>query len=557
MNGNGNARLPQEQMGPAERMLQLFLNFRGHLWSKNKIQEAEVVRVYRQMGEIYSLDNELAARLASHVMLHTDWKDMRVVCAAFMLAQGRHGEAVRENGEILFHDDDYRAVGEAMLKFYERGSDKMMKPSEIARVAQVLDLPGVAAVNKELGFCHEHKRKPHRGRFNKAVAEWLANREANPVVLQSLADSGWSRTVRRLCNNVGYKPSSERFFQILRWKQKQSADGHRTMALDRQVDAADTFEGLTEEQICERIAGEKIPWRKAISMLPETGLTPAIMAALSPSLSDKDWVIFTPTLEELGLLRDRAIKARWQEAASRASDQRARKIAENVRSRELAEKLHDGADASARKVVAEATRERDVFLFVVVDISSSMEKAIHQSKDFLKRVLPGFDPDKIAIVAFNTMAKILPLRHASAAGVDHLFKGIQAGGGTMYSVAIQGLRASGIEVPPDSDLIMLFIGDEAGHDNGQQFARVIQQSGYRPAAFGHIVVVAPGWNRGSTVRGAAQALNIPYTEVVVEQFEDSYQVNRSLRALLEAPVAGGRFPFVDKVMATPLLQKPY
>jgi hypothetical protein len=69
--------------------------------------------------------------------------------------------------------------------------------------------------------------------------------------------------------------------------------------------------------------------------------------------------------------------------------------------------------------------------------------------------------------------------------------------------------------------------------------------------------------RGTTVRDCARALNVPYTEVAVEQFDDPYQVPRMLQALLEAPllaapagavqVVAPRVSLVEKVMRTPLL----
>jgi len=47
-------------------------------------------------------------------MKETDWRDMKVVCAAFMLVQSRAGEPITEeqNGQkvVLFHDDDYREI---------------------------------------------------------------------------------------------------------------------------------------------------------------------------------------------------------------------------------------------------------------------------------------------------------------------------------------------------------------------------------------------------------------------------------------------------------------
>src|SRR6185436_15687342 len=78
-----------------------------------------IEKVYGALADIWSANNELAARLASYVMKETDWRDMKVVCAAFMLVQSRAGEPiVEEQGGkrvVLFNDDDYREVGDAMI----------------------------------------------------------------------------------------------------------------------------------------------------------------------------------------------------------------------------------------------------------------------------------------------------------------------------------------------------------------------------------------------------------------------------------------------------------
>lgn len=159
-----------ESLGPAERLLNLIINFPDHLWHnrpgvfadgkwraaardevlafhrgeglprggeyRQPAPNAEAIeRVYRTLAEIWQANHELAARLASYIMRETDWRDMKVVCAAFMLVQNRCGEPViDESGgirEVLFYDEDFREVGEAMIKFYARGSARMMNPKLI------------------------------------------------------------------------------------------------------------------------------------------------------------------------------------------------------------------------------------------------------------------------------------------------------------------------------------------------------------------------------------------------------------------------------------------
>src|SRR6185503_5896325 len=179
------ARAIAESLGPAEKLVQLIINFPDHLWhnrpgvvrngkwkaaTRKEIDEHKtsgrvrggewrepgpnptaIEQVYGALADISQANNELAARLASYVMKETDWRDMKVVCAAFMLVQNRAGEPITEerNGKkvVLFHDDDYREIGEAMIKLYERGSNRMMNPKLIQRIGEVLSLPGVVTLN--------------------------------------------------------------------------------------------------------------------------------------------------------------------------------------------------------------------------------------------------------------------------------------------------------------------------------------------------------------------------------------------------------------------------
>ena len=342
------ARRIAESLGPAEKLVQLIINFPDHLWhnrpgvvrngkwkaaTRKEIEEHKtngrvrngefrapgpnpeaIEQVYGTLADIWQANNELAARLASYIMKETDWRDMKVVCAAFMLVQSRAGEPITEeqNGKkvVLFHDDDYRDVGEAMIKLYERGSNRMMNPKLIQRVGEVLSLPGVVTMNRTLNFGNPHKRKPFVGRYYNAVTDWLEFRETNISLLEGLKKSGYSKTVQSLARMVGYKPKSKRFFEVLGWKQKQAAEGHRSIGLTDLEIRKVSFEGLSEKEICEKIVAEKLGWKQVMGMLPKKlGLTPAIFVAMLDQFSDKDLTILTPTLEEFGLSEARANQA--------------------------------------------------------------------------------------------------------------------------------------------------------------------------------------------------------------------------------------------------------
>lgn len=250
-----------------------------------------VTWLYGQIADVWSLDNELVARWASHAFAE-EHRDLKVVLAAFLLAQSRKGEPVRDGETIVFHDEDYRDVGEAMM-LVRRKDGRDLNPKLLLRIHDVLSIPGVAAKNRALGF-GQSARRPFLGRWTRAVEKWLSYREANPKLLESLVSAGFRTQVMELARRVGYRPSEPRFFELLRWKQKQAADGRRSLSLGVAVRAAESWAGLSEEQICERIQRDRPGWKRIVGMLPrEVGITPAIVACAieSGSFSKKDLVI--------------------------------------------------------------------------------------------------------------------------------------------------------------------------------------------------------------------------------------------------------------------------
>jgi hypothetical protein len=519
------------------------------------------VDLYGKLLDIYRLDAELAARFASYALTETDWRDLKVACAALMLVQPRAGAPVLEtDGSVAFYDDDYRAVGEAMLLYFASGSTRMMTPKGVLRVAQLLEVAQIAALNRRAGFADPAGGRPALGRWPSAARQWLAHRERNLPMLEGLVAAGYKETIKKLARKCGYRPQSARFFEVLGWPQKQSAAGHRRVGLDGlELARRARFDGRSEAEICAEIVAERLSYKEVVGRLPAgLGLTPAIMAALLPSLSDRDLRILTPTLESLGLLADPAVKARWERALTTATDLRSLNVARNVRSEELRDALTGAAEAAVRTAVSEAVADDQVHVLFLIDKSGSMQGAIDKSKEALVRILAGFPIERLHIATFDTMGRVLRPKATSRAGIVHLLDPVQAGGGTVHGAAVRALGQSGVRIPDAAKLIVIVVGDEGG-ESGERFARSFAEYGYRPAAVALIVNVERATWRGSTVRDAATYLGLPYSEVAVEQFEDPYQVTRVLKTLLDAPVASAAAPisgWLDKVLATPLLAKP-
>ncbi|MCA9599234.1 MAG: VWA domain-containing protein [Myxococcales bacterium] len=576
--------LPESQMGPAEKLLDLVLSSSAHLWhnrpgldvggtwqprrraQRGAARQGVPVRpglfvpaaatLYSKLLEIYDLNVDLMAHFASYALKETDWRDLKVATAALMLVQQRSGQPVHDDdGTVAFYDDDFRRIGEAMVLFYEKKSPRMMTPKGVLRIAELLEAPEIVELNRLAGFGDPAAKKAPLGRWKRAADKWLRVREANRPLLEGLVSAGYKETIKKIARKVGYKPDSQAFFEILGWKQKQSAGGHRSVGLENLVlEKRERFDGLSEAEICETIESQRLEYKDVVGRLPkDIGLTPAIMVALLSTLSDRDLRILTPTLEELGLLTEPEIRERWEKAIESSTDQRSLNIAKNVRDQSVREKLEEAADNAAKKAVEEATREVDVRVMFLIDKSGSMQGAIEQSKEALSRILAGFPEGKVHIASFDTMGTVLRPKAPSRAAVQHMLSGIRAEGGTLHSAGVYALSRQGVRIPPDAKLVVIVVGDEAG-ESGGNFAESFQRAGYEPSAMALMVNVAV--SRGSTVRSAAEALSIPFSQVTIEQFDDPYQVPRVLKALLDAPRSAPKqqFGWVERVMATPLLE---
>ena len=519
--------------------------------------------MYRQVAEVWKLDNEFAARWASYVF-EQDHKDMKVVLAAFMLCQNRKGDPQLVDGKFAFKDADFRDVGEAMALIL-RKDGKSLSPKLILRIYELLSLPEVAAINRELKFTSS-QRRPFYGRWPAAVTKWLEFRERNPALLEGLVKAGFRTTVMDLVAAVahaggGFKPTTPRFFQLLRWKQKQAKEGHRTLAIGEVVEAAESWEGLTEAEVCERIEKTKPNWKRIVSLVPTTvGVTRAVMAAAIDAgcLSDKDLIIATPTIEELGLLEVAAVKARWTAAVKNAEDMRTANIARNVKAKETRETLETAAEVATQKAVETVTK--DIEVYVVVDVSGSMEGAIEAAKSYVSKLVPAFPLDRIHMSTFSTAGVDRPIRHASAQGVETALRGITAAGGTDYGAGVKVLLQK--YRPKDgADVLFIFFGDE---DAGP-FMHAFRETRVTPMAFGFVKVMGRLSKPNDAVRRTAAELGIPCFMIDERTFADPYAIPRTIRTLVAAtPVqqkatpipTAPRLTLVEQILKTDLLVKP-
>jgi len=513
--------------------------------------------LYQQVADVYRMDADFAARWASW-QFQQENRDLKAILAAFMLVQEHSGQPVRgEDGEILFSDEDYREVGESMFL-----TGKDFNPKLVLRVGDILRLDGVATLNRGLGFARS-ARTPALGRYDKAVSKWLRHREENPRMLQGLVKSGFKHAVRQLARRVGYKPQSDRFFQILGWRQKQAEDGRREMALDLVIQT-ESWDGLSEREICQRILKEKPGFKVVVGRLPENvGLTRAIMMSCVQAgvLSDKDMLILVPTFEELGLLQVPEVRDSLNKAAQAADDARAAHIARNVRSKAAQEVLTQAADTAVAKAMEKATRNLRVYF--LIDKSGSMDGALAEAKDLISKFLGGFPLERTHVSVFDTVGREVEIKAPQRAAVAHALGKYRAGGGTDHA---EGIRCLLDKHRPqeDEDMLVIVIGDEQ-ETYPARFIQEFQRAGVSPVAFGVLEINTIVWaGQGNLVKRAAAHMGVPCFVIDKSIFDDAYAVTTTLRNLIESTPAGRtefgartpRVNLVEQILKTDLLRRP-
>jgi hypothetical protein len=522
--------------------------------------------LYKQVAQVWRIDNEFAARWASYAY-RDKHEDMKVILAAFLLVQSRSGAPVTSDGALAFYDEDLREVGEAMLL---RDDEFFMNAKLVDRVHQLLRLPAIAQINREMGFGKSDRRSV-AGRWDKVVHKWLRYREQNPRMFKGMVSAGWRQTVIKLASESRYVPVTPHFFYgTLGWRQVQAKDGRRQLHIGGAVAQAESWQGLSEEQVCEKITADRPGWNRLAGLLPASvGMTKAVMAAAIDAgcLSDREMVNLAPTIEELGLLGVPTYRERLDKALAAATNMRAANLALRMKTKEGQDKLQQAADTAMQKDMAEAVRQLVLYFFI--DISGSMKVAIERAKQIIGRLLGGFPLDKIAVVVFRESARIVTIRHASKAGVDNAFLGIEAEGGTNHASAVvcgTAARKPG----PGEDAIFMWFGD-GGERDYTPLVKAVGGCGVQPVAFGFLEMTGPQCQNWGCVRSAAAALNLPLFDIDERIFGasdtetiDPYAVARSMRAIIAAaPVGAARAAaapaektLIDKIATTELLQLP-
>jgi hypothetical protein len=159
------------------------------------------VALYDTLLRLHRLDPGLLPFLATLPGVRPPKRDLRVACAALMLVQP--GAELRSAGQDLLLLDD-RSSG-------------TFTPKAVLRVAELLETPEIAALNRQaFGIT---TTRPPLGRWKRAAHHWLRSRESSPR-LATLVKRGWKETIKAIARKCGYRPLDARFFELLGWKQR-------------------------------------------------------------------------------------------------------------------------------------------------------------------------------------------------------------------------------------------------------------------------------------------------------------------------------------------------
>ena len=341
------------------------------------------------------------------------------------------------------------------MLWYQKKSTRMLTPKAVLRVAELLETPEIAALNRAAGFGDPAAKKAPLGR-------WQGGREVARAARDEPADAPGPREGR--LQGDDQEPRAQGRLQAdRRRRSSRSSAGSRSRpttvtarsvstTLEAREDASAST-ACREAEICETIVTQKLRYKDVVGRLPkDIGLTPAIMVALLPSLSDRDLRQLTPTLEELGLLSVPEIRARWEKAIETATDQRALNIAKNVRDagpqgeargggRQRRQEGGRGGDRRGR-------RARDV-PHRQVGLDGGRDREVEGGAR--ARSSPASRSRSCTSRRSTRWARCCKPKAASRAAVQHMLAPIKADGGTIHGAAVHALHRDGVRVPADGE----------------------------------------------------------------------------------------------------------
>ena len=146
------------------------------------------------------------------------------------------------------------------MLYYEQKSTRMLTPKAVLRVAELLETPEIAALNRKAGFADPASKKPPLGRWKRAAAKWLAAAREEPAHAPGPGEGGLQGDAqearpqgrlqardRRRSSRCSAGSRSRRRRATAPWASTASSCAKR-----------ERFDGLSEAEICEAIETQKL-----------------------------------------------------------------------------------------------------------------------------------------------------------------------------------------------------------------------------------------------------------------------------------------------------------
>jgi len=488
-----------------------------HLWSKGKLQQEKLESVLDTFVMLAEQDPYFLAHFTSYAINKLPSKDLKVVATFVNSLSDADGTPFSAGSK--FKKPNLRVVSQAALQDLD--------PKMVSRVIELANL------KIKLGS-KRHKGTHFPNSLKKAVKKYLKYRETNPKSLEGIKKVGFSTTFKNIYRNVHMAPSTLAA-EILNWPQK---DGRE---LNIRKDTFN-FKGMDDLAIAEKIRNEKLPPTGVLGALPGK-ISPVIAVAILEQASGDQAVVLTSLFEEQGLLKNKEVQKVYSDKLKTAKT-----------ALDRVERIKKEMDEDVQKVLKTAKSEKrkeDVGdigkIFVHIDISSSMDRAIDVAKESgatiaecVKNPIANFNWG-----VFNSTGKTLPVPGSFEKDA--------------FASALYGIRANGMtnclalydkarELKCDVDV---YITDQ-GH-NGGNITEIIRRSVEKgfPKPRAAVIVNVDNHTNDTTLKRELEANGIPVTEITSASLKESALVSQAIKTALL-----GANAILEEIMTEPLLQLP-
>jgi hypothetical protein len=327
-----------------------------HFYSKNKPQDEKIVSALMDIYPLAKGDPIFLAHLAAWAAKGKS-KDLKRTAVYINALSDGDGTPFVVGGTE--RKPNLRSISWALLSGFN--------PKELSRLLYFRKLKW-QPVDNNCADTHRQTRRQasvHFPRsFSHAIAEYLKNKPVHEIKRD--VESEFTRHLINCHKQLRIAPS-DTMVKLLKWKQK---DGR-----DYKTEFVNPFAGLTDKEIARKIETEKIPFLKALALVPE--VSPVILSALFEVASPNQLIVRVRTYEESGLLSIPEFAERFYAKIEQGSSvDRIDRLAKSA-SEPVKERLQE-ARSRGRKI---QFGHLDGRLWLDIDISMSMSNAISTAKE--------------------------------------------------------------------------------------------------------------------------------------------------------------------------------